>query len=168
MAYFLNLFSPETYQAYKRSSREVSGFRASHRVALSGKIQPGDKLVCYMTKLSRWFGVLQVLEGPYTDQTPIFYTENDPLIVRFRVKPLVFLEVNQSIPIHEDEIWHTLSFTKGLSKSSTAWTGIVRSSLGLLKEVDGQFLEKVLSGQARSSRVFPIDEKNYKKLVGSP
>jgi hypothetical protein len=30
MAYFINLFSPETYQAFSQSPRDVSGFRLRH------------------------------------------------------------------------------------------------------------------------------------------
>jgi hypothetical protein len=31
MAYFLDLFSPETYEAFSRSDRSVSGFRVRQR-----------------------------------------------------------------------------------------------------------------------------------------
>jgi len=164
MAYFLDLFSPETYEAFKRSSREVSGFRLRHK-ALANRIKAGDKLVCYMTKLSRWFGVLEVLSGPYIDDTPIFYPEADPFVVRFKVKPLVLLDVEKSIPIHEDHIWNMLSFTKGLDKKSTAWTGVVRGSLVQMKDIDGRFLEKALNEQLKGGKKFEVDEKEYKKLT---
>ncbi len=164
MAYFLDLFSPETYEAFKRSSREVSGFRLRHK-AIAGRIKVGDKLVCYMTKLSRWFGVLEVLSGPYIDETPIFYPEADPFVVRFKVKTSVLLDVDESIPIHEDPIWNTLSFTKGLDKKSTAWTGIVRGSLVQMKDSDGLFLEKTLNEQLKGGKQFEVDEEEYKKLT---
>jgi hypothetical protein len=41
-----------------------------------------------MTKLSRWVGILHVIEGPYVDDEPIFYPESDPFVVRFRVRPI--------------------------------------------------------------------------------
>src|SRR5437773_12160928 len=104
MAYYLDLFSPETYEAFKSSRRDVSGFRMRHNAA-AGRIKTGDKLVCYMTKLSRWFGILEVVNGPYTDHAPIFYPEADPFVVRFKVKSLVLLDVEQAIPIHEDYVW---------------------------------------------------------------
>lgn len=52
MAYYINLFSPETYSAFADSNRDITGFRERHR-GIAAIIQPGDKLVCYMTKLSR-------------------------------------------------------------------------------------------------------------------
>jgi hypothetical protein len=78
MAYFTDLFSPETYEAFGRSDRTVSGFRMRQR-NIANRIKPGDKLVCYMTKLSRWGGILEVVEGPFIDA--------DPFVVRFRVNP---------------------------------------------------------------------------------
>ena len=41
-----------------------------------------------MTKLSRWIGILEVEERPFSDESPIFYEENDPFVVRFEVKTL--------------------------------------------------------------------------------
>src|SRR5690349_1038681 len=83
MAFYLDLFSPETYEAFSRSGLTVSGFRLQQRAAAK-KIKHGDKLICYMTKLSRWVGVLQVVDGPYEDSTPMFYLEDDPFVLRFR------------------------------------------------------------------------------------
>ncbi|WP_299426700.1 EVE domain-containing protein, partial [uncultured Meiothermus sp.] len=128
MAYFLNLFSPETYEAFTESSQTVSGFRPRQRNAV-GRIQIGDKLICYMTKLSRWVGLFEVLSEHFIDNTPIFQTENDPFVIRFKVRPLIWLPKEHGVPIHEDDIWKGLSFTKDLDKNSITWTGKVRSSL---------------------------------------
>lgn len=110
MAYFLDLFSPETYEAFSRSDRTVSGFRVRQRNAAE-KINPGDKLLCSMTKLSRWVGMLEVVSGPYEDASPIFYGESDPFVVRFKVKPTIWLAKEKAVPIHEDAVWETPSFT---------------------------------------------------------
>jgi predicted RNA-binding protein len=87
MAYYLDLFSHETYEAFNKSDRSVSGFRSRQQNAAS-RINVGDKFVCYMTKLSSWVGILHVIEGPYVDDEPIFYPESDPFVVRFRVRPI--------------------------------------------------------------------------------
>jgi hypothetical protein len=50
MAYYLDLFSPETYEAFGKSDRSVSGFRM-RQLKSAQRIQPGDKFLCYMTKL---------------------------------------------------------------------------------------------------------------------
>jgi predicted RNA-binding protein len=61
MTYYLNLYSPQTYEAFLRSDRSVTGFRRTHE-KLAQPVQPGDRFICYMTKVSRWFGVLEVLK----------------------------------------------------------------------------------------------------------
>jgi predicted RNA-binding protein len=160
----LNLFSPETYETFSRSDRTVSGFRYRQRNA-AAKIQPGDRLICYMTKLSRWVGVFDVLSPAYEDATPLFYQEEDPFIIRFKVKPLVWLPREKTIPIREDHVWDNLSFTKGQEKHTSHWTGKVRVSLGHLSQRDGQFLEKLLCAQAENDQVYPIDDQDYNKYL---
>ena len=109
MKYWLNLFSPDTYEAFSKSDRSISGFRRSQRTRAE-KIAPGDRFVCYMTKLSRWVGILEVVDGPFVDDTPIFHKEDDPFKVRFHVRPLVWLTKERAIPIKEDLVWQRLSF----------------------------------------------------------
>lgn len=109
MAYFIDLFSPETYEAFARSPRDVSGFRLRHK-NVADRIKPGDIFVCYLTRLSRWFGLLEVIEGPFIDDKPIFVPESDPFVVRFRVRATVWLDIDKAIPIHDDTIWTGLSF----------------------------------------------------------
>jgi hypothetical protein len=140
MAYFLDLFSPETSEGFIKSDQTISGFRPRQRNA-AAKIKPGDKFLCYMTRLSRWVGMLEVLDGPFTDDTPIFYPDEDPFTLRFKVRPLVLLPIEKAIPIHEDNIWEALTFTVGQDKGTSTWTGKIRSSLVQIDENDGTFLE---------------------------
>jgi predicted RNA-binding protein len=165
MAYFLDLFSPETYEAFTRSDRSVSGFRERHR-GIAGRVKPGDKLLCYMTKLSRWVGILEVVQGPYEDSSPLFSQDKDPFVVRFRVRPTVWLAVDKGVPIHEDAVWNALSFTSGQSKSSSTWTGKLRGSLVQFSEQDGAFLDSLITSQAVDGNVYPVDEDEYRKLAG--
>ena len=164
MAYYLNLFSPETYQAFANSNRRISGFRKSQE-AYAERVKPGDKLVCYMTKLSRWVGLLEVQSLPFVDNAPIFYEEDDPFVIRFEVEPLVWLEKEKAIPIHEDSVWNTLSFTKEHEKNTSSWTGIIRSSLNRIDSADGKFLEKIIVAQAKDGNEYPLDAKEYAKLT---
>jgi hypothetical protein len=164
MAYYLDLFSPETYEAFSRSNRDVSGFRLRQE-SIASRIQVGDKLICYMTKLSRWIAVLEVTSQYYKDDTPLFYADNDPFVVRFKVKPLAWLDKERAIPIRDDAVWNTLSFTKGIEKTSAVWTGKVRSSLNQIQQQDGQFLEHLILSQAQNGKVYPLDEREYQKFA---
>jgi hypothetical protein len=164
MLYFIDLFSPETYEAFARSPRDVSGFRLRHK-GMAERIKAGDVFVCYLTRLSRWFGLLEVIEGPFIDNKPIFLPEGDPFVVRFRVRPAVWLDVDKAIPIRDEAIWMGLSFTRGLEKGSIAWTGKVRGSLVRLDDFDGRFLAEKLRSQSISGNTYPVDEHDARKLA---
>lgn len=164
MAYYVDLFSPETYEAFSKSNRDTSGFRPRQENAAS-RVKVGDKLICYMTKLSRWFGILEVTSKYFKDDTPIFYTSNDPFIVRFKVNPIVWLPKEKAIPIREDKVWDNLSFTKGYEKNSSNWTGKLRNSLNLLDDEDAQLLERLLHSQVDNGETYEVDEQEYTKYL---
>lgn len=163
MAHFLDLFSPETYERFSSSDRSVSGFRIRQR-SLAAKVKPGDLMVCYLTRLSRWVGLLRVEGTAFEESTPIFTTEADPFVLRFRVTPLVWLAPEQSIPIHDDAVWAKLSLTRGHSRTSTTWTGFFRNSLNQLTDADGRLLEELLGEQLRVPKVFPLSAEDRKLL----
>jgi hypothetical protein len=132
---------------------------------MAERIKPGDVLVCYLTRVSRWFGLLEVIEGPFIDDKPIFMAESDPFVVRFRVRTSVWLDIEKALPIHDETIWAGLSFTRGLEKGSTGWTGKVRGSLVRLDDLDGQFLAERLSAQAATGKANPLNDHDVRKLA---
>ena len=164
MAYYLDLFSPETHEAFGRSDRSVSGFRRRH-INAATRIKPGDKLVCYMTKLSRWTGLLEIVDGPFEDHAPIFLPESDPFVVRFHVRPLVWLPVEKAVPIFEEAVWNRLSFTRDHVRGSSVWTGKVRTSLVSLPDEDGCFLESLLREQIAGGSAYPVVDADFRKLA---
>jgi hypothetical protein len=108
---------------------------------------------------------LEVVEGPFIDDKPIFVSESDPFVVRFRVRPLLWLDIEKAIPIHDDAIWTGLSFTRGLERGSIGWTGKVRGSLVRLDDRDGRFLAEKLTAQSTQDKLYPLDEQDTKKLL---
>jgi hypothetical protein len=164
MACFIDLFSPETHEAFKRSQRDISGFRQRHK-GLAERITPHDIFVCYMTRLSRWCGLLEVVDGPFIDTKPIFVPENDPFVVRFKVRTIAWLDVDKAIPIHDSEIWNGLTFTRDLERGSTAWTGKVRGSLVRLEDRDGEFLAEILKRQSDGGKTYALSEEDSRKLA---
>lgn len=165
MAYFVDLFSPETYDAFSKSDRTVTGFRLRQKNAAL-RVNPGDILLCYMTRFSRWVGALEVLSEPFEDDTPIFYEENDPFVVRFKVKPIVWLDRHETVPIQESNVWNTLSFTKDHMPGGKGWTGVLRNSLRSLSDADGELLYKMLKRQtSASANVYPIADEDWNKAL---
>jgi hypothetical protein len=164
MAYYIDLFSPETYYAFGNSDRSVSGFRERHR-GLASLLKPGDIFICYMTKLSRWIGVFTISSPVFHDDTPIFVPSNDPFSIRFKVNPLVWLSPEEAIPINDDICWHKLTFTKELPKNSLSWTGMVRGSLRKLDDADGIHLENIIKQQSTNPKIFKLSDSDVRKLT---
>lgn len=117
MNYYIHLFSPETAKAFESSNKDISGFRISRKTYINNRnIKPVDKFICYVTKIQRIVGVLEVKSKPFQDDEPIFTKENDPFTLSFKVQPIVWFPLEKAIPLHEDIIWNNLSFTKTLEK----------------------------------------------------
>ena len=84
MAYYTYLFSPDTHEAFVDTPRDNVGVRERHQNAAE-RLQPGDMLVCYLTRVSRWLGLLRVVDGQ-----PFRADSHDPYVVRLRVEPVAF------------------------------------------------------------------------------
>ncbi|RYD58315.1 MAG: hypothetical protein EOP56_05165 [Sphingobacteriales bacterium] len=162
MAYYINIFSPDTYKAYSESSRTVSGFKENQKGIAN--IKPGDKLICYVTKLSRWVGLLEVKGGYKLDRTPLFSPIVDPYILRFNIDSKVWLPLDLSLPIDTDEVWNGLSFTKAFQKGHTGWTIMVRSSLRRIEDADGALIERLLLRQKENGTIYALSESDERKL----
>lgn len=162
--YWSDLFTPATYEAYNASDRTVSGFRESQR-KMAEKVVVGDKFVCYMVRTSRWVGVLEVVEGPFVDRTPIFVPEDDPFVVRFRVKSSVWLPVEQSVPIRSPEVFAHLKFTRNVSPGGY-WQGPIRRSLLRIDPEDGAFIESLLTRVRDEGLEFPLERDDYERALG--
>lgn len=165
MNYYIDLFSPETANAFTASDQTVSGFSLSKKTYILNKnIGPGDKFICYCTRIQRFIGVFEILSKPFEDSVPIFQ-EDDPFTLRFKVRVIVWLPLDIGIPIHEDIIWNKLSFTKDLPKGSLKWTYRVFSSPTLWPKNDCVFLEEQLKKQVIERKQYPFSDADKKKLV---
>ena len=60
MTYFLNLFSPETWAAFRVGGNTVSGFSRHQRTQAQRSLQPGNNFLCYLVGLGRWCGALKI------------------------------------------------------------------------------------------------------------
>ena len=163
MAYFVALFSPETYANFSKSTRKVAGFGLSRRTAAC-RVKPGDAFVCYITGVSRWLGLLEVVDGPFVDNKPIFQPHDDPFVIRFRVRPQVWLTIENAIPMYEEAILKSLSFTQKLGVGAHGWTGTLRRSLNRLDEGDGKVLTKLLKRQVTRPKIYRL-HKQAKRII---
>jgi hypothetical protein len=127
---------------------------------MADKVRPGDKFICYMVRMSRWIGVLEVLKGPFIDKKPIFIPDDDPFVVRFNVKCHVWLPLKQTVPIRDQIVFSHLTFTRDV-KPGGYWQGPIRRSLLKLADEDGKYLETLLYDLQRQPRSFEVDDEQY-------
>ena len=165
MKYLLDLFTPDTWRAFRQRGADVTGFRERQRRLASERVRKGDIFICYLTRVSRWCGVLQVESGLYSDDSP-YFDAPDPFTVRFKVKPIVVLEPESAIPIRDDEVWNTLSVTRQYDKAESRWTGFFRGSLNMFTDTDGSYLVELLKGQEENPSSYPLTDTDRRRLAG--
>ena len=103
------------------------------------KINPGDFLICYMTKLSRFVGLLEVTSKSFLDDSPIWKENAFP--VRVNVRLIQKLESRKGILV--PEIRNELSIFDHL-KNPEVWNGFFLNSLNSFPEKDAQIIIKKL------------------------
>jgi hypothetical protein len=69
-AYWLDLFTGKTWDEFLAAGGMVSGFRET-RCKTVFRMRPGDYLLCYMTGISRWIGVLEITGEAFKSTEPI-------------------------------------------------------------------------------------------------
>ncbi len=165
VAHFLDLFTPETWHAFREIGATTTGFRERHRRLAKERVSQGDIFLCYLTRLSRWCGVLQAESEAYHDSNSI-HPDLDPFPVRFKVKPIVMLEPESAIPIHDERVWSSLTITKQHKRRTPTWTGFFRASLSKFEEDDGEYLVELLKEQQSRPRSYPLTDKDKRQLAG--
>jgi hypothetical protein len=157
MQYWLDLFTGATWKEFLSSGANVTGFRETQWKAVQ-RIKPGDVMLCYLTGLSRWVGVLEVVSDGYLDETPIWSTDRFPS--RVRVKTLIALKPEHGIPIFE--LRDVLSIFRNL-KSPNAWSGHVRGSPVRWKQEDGDAVVRALHEAETKPVTRPVDARKLQR-----
>jgi predicted RNA-binding protein len=167
-SYWLDLFTWTTWKEFLESGGDVSGFRERRQKTVQ-KIKTGDYLLCYLTGVSRFIGILEVTSPFYRDNSPIWKDEDFPC--RLKVKVVIKLEPETAVPVYQlkDQltIFHNL-------KNPNAWTGHVRGSPAKWKSSDGEAVLNALLEAKKNPVVRPVDSaklarrpKALKAKIGS-
>ena len=155
--YWLDLFTGTTWEEFLEHGAKISGFRESRKKSAQ-RISPGDYLLCYLTGISRFVGVLQVKSKCYFDATQIWKDEVFP--VRFDVELVEKLDAKTAIPVLslKDE----LELFRGL-KSRNAWTGFFRGSPTEFCSEDGERIVNAIRKAAKNPVELEYDERKYRR-----
>ena len=157
--YGLDLFTGATWQEFLDAGGDISGFR-ERRWKTVQHIKPGDYLQCYLTGVSRWVGVLEVVSSPFKDTSPIWRDEAFPC--RVHVKNVVVLTPETAVPVLD--LREQLTIFQHV-KSPMVWTGHFRGSPTKWKPADGQIVVQALLDAQNNPVVRPV---NAAKLARRP
>jgi predicted RNA-binding protein len=157
--YWLDLFTPQTWNEFQQSGSSVSGFRESRWSSVQ-RIQKGDHLLCYLTGISRWVGVLEVTSKPFKDSTPIWKDEDFPC--RVRVKPLAQLDAETAVPVKDMKEVLSAFKTIKADSYSLAWTGRFRGSPAKWSQADGEAVVDAVMAALKNPIRRPVDPNKLK------
>ena len=151
--FWLDLFSPDTWEDARQYHFQVTGFRSS-RWKTVNKINKGDLFICYLTKVSRFCGILKAVSEPYYDENKakkIWKYDSFPCLID--VEPIITFDIIRSLP--KEEIIPNLG-------NPFSWGGYIRSSPHLIPDSDGEYIMKSLEKQKQDMRLYPIKGKKRK------
>jgi hypothetical protein len=165
MTYWLDLFTPYTWARFRDHGEKISGFRPRQRKTAFERVESGDIFLCYLVKLSRWCGVLEVKSGAFKDASPIFADDNDPFVLRFHVVPKVALDFEYAIPI--EELWTELSFTKNIAPGAFGWgqAAGLRQSLVPINDLDARVILSALEKQQQLAKRYELDAVDKRHIA---
>lgn len=155
--YWLDLFTWKTWQEFLKSGGKVSGFR-ENRWKTVQKIKPGDYLLCYLTGVSRWIGVLEVVSEAFKDDTHIW--EYDTFPCRLNVKIISALEPETAVPVLD--LKDRLLMFQNI-KNPNSWGMLFRGSPKKLKSEDGQQIFKAIQYAVMNPVIRGVDSKKLNK-----
>ena len=155
--YWLDLFTGKTWEEFLKHGASISGFKERRR-AVAKKIHQGDYLICYVTGVSRFIGVLEVLsESYFDDQTPIWEDQTFP--VRFKVRVVHALTPKTAVPVHN--IKDRLSISKGAAPK--AWSGFFRGSPVQFDLEDAEIVLEAIKDSLKNPVEREYDERKYRR-----
>ena len=171
--FWIDLFTIETWKEFLDHGGDVSGFSEKRRVTVE-RMKPGDYLLCYLTRVSRWVGVLEVTGEPFFDEAPIWSSQVFPSRVSVRV--VLALRPEHGVPVLD--MRGELTVFQDLDNPNR-WEGPFRGSPTRWKAADGEAVVRALreaeanlwvprsSSTSRDQAVF-VDQATYASLSSDP
>jgi hypothetical protein len=102
-------------------------------------MKPGDYLLCYLTRVSRWVGVLEVTGEAFFDEAPIWRSRVFPSRVSVRV--VLVLRPEHGVPVLD--MRGELTVFQNLDNPNR-WQGPFRGSPTRWKTADGEAIVRAL------------------------
>jgi hypothetical protein len=157
--YWIDLFTVKSWNEFLKAAETeaVTGFREG-RWARVKKIQQGDYLLCYLTGVSRFIGVLEVTSDPYLSAKPRIWSD-DPFPSRVKVNVIAKLTPETAVPIHD--LLPDLSIFNPAEPHK--WSGRVRGSPERWKSEDGEWVTMSVLDAVENPVDRPLDKSKLNR-----
>lgn len=148
MTYWIVVGMPENFQIAIDRGFDMFGFKSTRRKQ-SGDMQPGDKLVFYLTGIKKFGGIATVKSESYEEHSKVFMSEKKPdEDFPFRVKTKADIVLDEEDMLYVPDYVPMLEFTKkGATKN---WSMHFQGNLHKISEADYKLLEKDMKKRAKS------------------
>ena len=148
MTYWIVVGSPDNFQTAIDRGFDLFGFKSTRRKA-SSEMEPGDKLVFYLTGIKMFGGIATVKSESFEDHTKIFKSEKKPEEdYPYRVKTKADIILKEDDMLYVPDYVPMLEFTKkGETKS---WAMHFQGNLHKISEADYKLLEKDMQARKKA------------------
>ena len=138
--------SPENFAATRERGFRVIGMKEGRR-RMAEQVEPGDRIVFYLTRIKAFGAVVRVTGELYEDRTRIWPGKPgkaDPYPWRFETEPELVLEEDEYVPAEElaGELEHVRKWPP------EHWTLAFQGQLRTVPDADARLIEE----RMRSSR----------------
>lgn len=139
--------SPDNFRIAIDRGFDLFGFKSTRR-GESSTMQPGDKLIFYLTGVKKFGGIATVQSESFEDHTPIFRSEKKPgEDYPFRVKTKADIVLAEDDWLHVPDYVPLLEMTKkGAMKS---WSLAFQGNLHRISDADYKLIENDMRARAK-------------------
>ena len=152
--YWLDLFTGETWKEFQEHGSSISGFRESRWTTVK-RMKAGDYLLCYLIRVMRWVGVLEIIDKPFKSAEPQIWSRED-FPCRIKVKPIILLPPEEGVPLKS--LKDKLSYFKAMA-TPNSWIGHFRGSPVKEKVEDAELIIKALKAAKEKPITRLVDPK---------
>jgi EVE domain-containing protein len=132
--------SPENFAATAEGGFRLIGMKEGRR-RLAEQVEPGDRIVFYLTKVKAFAAIVRVTGPMFEDRTPVWPGKPgkvDPYPWRFETEPELVLEAGERVPAEElaGELEHVKKWP------AEHWTLAFQGQLRTVSDADARALER--------------------------
>ncbi|MCH8064337.1 MAG: EVE domain-containing protein [Chloroflexi bacterium] len=146
MSYWIVVGSAENFQIAIDRGFDLFGFKSTRR-GMAGKMQPGDRLIFYLTGIMKFGGIASVTSESFEDHAPIFKSKKPSEDYPFRVQTKAEIVLDEEDWLDVQEWAPRLEYTKKWPPEH--WRLAFQGNLRQIPEADYKLIEKEMRALAK-------------------